>query len=111
MIILTALDEAKHHVEEDIQDMQRRWATEEWSRAKKEFMESLGLRSQGWSAGGMGVGPNKSLALQQSAGITQGGTTTIQSLSSPAGASKSPYTQTSTAVTTSLSPFLSVHMP
>eukprot|EP01041_Mallomonas_annulata_P004894 gene4894-9761_t len=45
MIILTALDEAKRIAEEDIHDMQRRWAAEEWTRAKKKFMENLGLRS------------------------------------------------------------------
>lgn len=50
MIVLTALDEAKRISEDDIQDLQRRWAAEEWSKSRKHFLESLGLRSQRWSS-------------------------------------------------------------
>jgi len=48
MIILTAIDEARHGAEDHVHEMQRRWAAHEWSEARTKFMESLGHRAYRW---------------------------------------------------------------
>lgn len=48
MIILTAIEEAKQGAEDHIQEMQRKWAANEWAQARHKFMESLGHRAYRW---------------------------------------------------------------
>lgn len=49
MIILTAIDEARRAADEDVQETQRRWAADEWTRSRRVFLESLGHKTQRWT--------------------------------------------------------------
>lgn len=48
MIILSTVENSKRGAEEDAQEMQYRWAANEWSTARSQFMESLGHRVSRW---------------------------------------------------------------
>ena len=48
MIILTAIEDAKCNTEDDVTEIQRRWASNEWANARRSFMDSLGHRSHQW---------------------------------------------------------------
>lgn len=61
MIILTAIEEAKQGAEDHVQEMQRRWAANEWSEARHKFMESLGHRAYRWEGQAAGATPAKGI--------------------------------------------------